>query len=118
MSNIRRETDVHSSRPALVANDEHSSTVIFVGKGPTTTVSSPSISMESSSSGQPVTTQSRVLYVASTFVPSPLGPRDALDVPSVSSVSLDSTNLFDFTSQTISSGTVIKLDYINRPHFP
>lgn len=99
-----------SSRPGMVANDQHSSTVIFIGSGPTSANTGTSVT---SSLNQP----SKVLYVASTYVPVAIGPRDALDVPAVSSLLLDPSRLFDFTSQSISSGTVMKLDYLHRPMF-
>lgn len=61
---------------------------------------------------------SKVLYVGSTYVPTFNGIRDALDVPAVSSLILESKNrLFDFTSQTISAGTYMKLDYRRMPTF-
>lgn len=58
-----------------------------------------------------------VLYVASTFQPVSAGPRDALDVPAVSSLTLEPGKLFEFTSQSISSGTFMKLDYRRMPWF-
>nr|CAD2178737.1 unnamed protein product [Meloidogyne enterolobii] len=102
LSNIRRESDVRFSRPGIVPNDDHSSAQIFVGSGPST----------GGSSSQP-----RVLYVGSTYVPISLGPRDALDVPSVSSISLENGRLFELTEQSISSGTYMKLDYRRMPFF-
>ncbi|CAD5219510.1 unnamed protein product [Bursaphelenchus okinawaensis] len=105
LSNIGREADVKSSRPGLVANDQRSSTVIFVGTGPN--------SASLSSANQP----SKVLYVASTYVSNQIGIRDALDVPAVSSLLLDPGRLFEYTAKDISSGTLMKLDYINRPNF-
>ncbi|KAI6236464.1 hypothetical protein M3Y95_00160400 [Aphelenchoides besseyi] len=120
LSNIQREVDVHSSRPGIVANDQKSSTVIFVGHGPSSSNSNSPIVLTSFGADHSISSgpQSRVLYVASTYVPVSQGPRDALDVPAVSSLLLDPNRLFDFTSQTISSGTFMKLDYLNRPHFP
>ncbi|KAI6217562.1 Sema domain-containing protein [Aphelenchoides fujianensis] len=120
LSNIQRETDVHTSRPGIVPNDQKSSTVIFVGRGPSAANSNSPIVLSSFGADRAATTgtQPRVLYVGSTYVPVSQGPRDALDVPAVSSLLLDSARLFEFTSQTISSGTVMKLDYLNRPLFP
>lgn len=124
LSNIRRETDVRFSRPGLVPNDAHSSTQAFVGSGPSAGsfpfLSLPSaagdqLSASSASLTQPA--QPRVLYVASTYMPVSQGPRDALDVPAVSSLSLDSNRLFEFTAQSISSGTYMKLDYRRMPFF-
>uniref|UniRef100_A0A1I8BP85 Sema domain-containing protein n=1 Tax=Meloidogyne hapla TaxID=6305 RepID=A0A1I8BP85_MELHA len=102
LSNIRRESDVRFSRPGIVPNDDHSSAQIFVGSGPSS----------GGSSSQPL-----VLYIGSTYVPVSLGPRDALDVPSVSSISLENGRLFEFTGQSISSGTYMKLDYRRIPFF-
>lgn len=31
---------------------------------------------------------------------------------------MDPARLFEYTSQSISASTMIKLDYFNRPHFP
>lgn len=84
MSNIRREADDRLSRPALVANDQHSSTVIFVGKGPVlsgSTLNSPIVlSPFGAEQSTATAAQSKALYVASTFVPTNQGPRDALEV--------------------------------------
>uniref|UniRef100_A0A915ETP6 Sema domain-containing protein n=1 Tax=Ditylenchus dipsaci TaxID=166011 RepID=A0A915ETP6_9BILA len=122
LSNIRRETDVKSSRPGIVANDQTSSTVVFVGSGPVTSGSSLAAVAAALSSGSSADLLSsagtsagagpRVLYVGSTYAPvSGLrDARDALDVPAVASLSLEQGKLFDFTSQSISSGTFMKLD--------
>lgn len=115
LSNIRREADIRTSRPGVVANDQPSSTVIFVGTGPSLfSVSSSFVEVQSTVSDS----APKVLYVGSTYVPASNGPRDALDVPAVSSLILDSENhLFEFTSQTISAGTYMKLDYRRMPTF-
>jgi hypothetical protein len=118
LSNIRRETDVRFSRPGLVPNDPHSSTQIFVGSGPSAGFGTSGFPLPPNggpSLSQPA--QPRVLYVGSTYVPVSQGPRDALDVPAVSSISLESGRLFEFTAQSISSGTYMKLDYRRMPFF-
>lgn len=129
LSNIGRVGEVRTSRAGLVANDAYSSTAIFVGVGPSTTYTSSSASIGAPSAALtsaesvgaipalsvPLTSQ--VLYVASTYQPTAVGPRDALDVPAVSSLSLDAGRLFEFTSQSISSGTFMKLDYRRMPLF-
>ncbi|KAF7629263.1 Sema domain-containing protein [Meloidogyne graminicola] len=102
LSNIRRESDVRFSRPGIVPNDNHSSAQIFIGSGPSTVSSLP---------------QPRVLYIGSTYVPVSLGQRDSLEVPAVSSISLENGRLFEFTEQSISSGTYMKLDYRRIPFF-
>lgn len=123
LSNIRRESDVRFSRPGLVANDAHSSTVAFVSVGPAVAASGAAVAPRPSlpfivSGGDSLSQQTqRVLYVASTYVPVSQGPRDALDVPAVSSLSLDPQRLFEFSSQSISSGTYMKLDYRRMPLF-
>lgn len=94
------------SNPGIVANDR-SSTVIFVGTGPSLGSSRASINVPAASSTSQA--PSRVLYVASTYVPTSSGPRDSLDVPSVSSLSLEPPRLFEYTSTSISSGTLMKL---------
>lgn len=77
LSNIRRESEVHVSRPGAVANDQHSSAIVFVGSGPATSTTSGSdesigspIMLSSASIGEPATVSlgepARVLYVGST----------------------------------------------------
>lgn len=109
-----------------MANDAFSSTVIFVGAGPlsnsmglSNSIVSPIIvaAALTSNSGPPLSISTSSLYVASTYQPVNAGPRDALDVPAVSSLSLDPNKLFEFTSQSISSGTFMKLDYRRLPLF-
>ncbi|KAI1715743.1 plexin cytoplasmic rasGAP domain-containing protein [Ditylenchus destructor] len=119
LSNIRRESDIRSSRPGIVANDQTSSTVIFLGSGPGSTPAflTPAALTSSMSNPPQPTSTPRVLYVGSTYVPVTLGPRDALDVPAVSSLSLESNRLFELTSQSVSSGTYMKLDYRRIPSF-
>uniref|UniRef100_A0A914ID92 Sema domain-containing protein n=1 Tax=Globodera rostochiensis TaxID=31243 RepID=A0A914ID92_GLORO len=114
LSNIRRESDVRFSRPGLVANDAQSSTAVFVGTGPVAFGAASARPSGVDSLSQPA---QRVLYVASTYVPVSQGPRDALDVPALASLTLEPQRLFEFTSQSISSGTFMKLDYRRMPFF-
>jgi hypothetical protein len=140
LSNIRREADVRFSRPGLVPNDGQSSTQIFVGSGPSAGFGGASFPPAGDSLSQPAQPKVcvgkisvdlrmdcnilcktfpliQVLYVGSTYVPVSQGPRDALDVPAVSSLSLEPGRLFEFTAQSISSGTFMKLDYRRMPFF-
>ncbi|TMS37798.1 hypothetical protein L596_004657 [Steinernema carpocapsae] len=80
------------STSAVVANDRDSTSVIFVGNGPkfpnSTTDSSPS-----------------VLYVASTAV---VGRQ--VDVPALSSLSLDANNMFTIYHKAIGTGTHLQIE--------
>ncbi|VDM16360.1 unnamed protein product, partial [Wuchereria bancrofti] len=89
--NIDQKDVIKESQQHVVANDENSSTVIFVG----TFTSQDNI-------------QSDVLYVASTFVQNGGPFRD--DVPAVASLSLDQNRLFDISAQGVGTGTEIKLE--------
>ncbi|KAK0398213.1 hypothetical protein QR680_002480 [Steinernema hermaphroditum] len=80
------------SLSSVVANDRDSSTVIFVGGGPRLSNSS----ADSSNS---------VLYVASTAV---VGRR--VDVPAVTSLSLDNNNIFSTYFQAIGTGTRLQIE--------
>ncbi|KAL3114962.1 hypothetical protein niasHT_011398 [Heterodera trifolii] len=115
LSNIRRESDVRFSRPGLVANDALSSTAVFIGTGPVASGGAASVRPAGVDSLSPPAP--RVLYVASTYVPAVQGPRDALDVPALASLTLEQQRLFEFTAQSISSGTFMKLDYRRMPFF-
>ncbi|VDK64486.1 unnamed protein product [Onchocerca ochengi] len=89
--NIDQKDVIKESQQHVVANDQNSSTVIFVG----TFTSQDNI-------------QSDVLYVASTFVQNGGPFRD--DVPAVASLSLDQNRLFDVSAQGVGTGTEIKLE--------
>uniref|UniRef100_A0A915PJ57 Sema domain-containing protein n=1 Tax=Setaria digitata TaxID=48799 RepID=A0A915PJ57_9BILA len=89
--NIDQKDVIKESQQHIVANDQNSSTVIFVG----TFISQDNI-------------QSDVLYVASTFVQNGGPFRD--DVPAVASLSLDQNRLFDVSAQGVGTGTEIKLE--------
>ncbi|MFH4980273.1 hypothetical protein AB6A40_006982 [Gnathostoma spinigerum] len=88
--NIDQREVIKESQQHIVANDNSSSTVIFVGTG-------------TSADGTP----SDVLYVASTYVPSGGPFRD--DVPAVASRSLDQNHLFDVSVQGVGTGTEIRM---------
>lgn len=103
------------SRPGLVANDALSSTAVFIGTGPVASGGAASVRPAGVDSLSPPAP--RVLYVASTYVPAVQGPRDALDVPALASLTLEQQRLFEFTAQSISSGTFMKLDYRRMPFF-
>ncbi|KAL3982306.1 Plexin cytoplasmic RasGAP domain family protein [Acanthocheilonema viteae] len=89
--NIDQKDVIKESQQHVVANDQNSSTVIFIG----TFTSQDNI-------------QSDVLYVASTFVQNGGPFRD--DVPAVASLSLDQNRLFDVSAQGVGTGTEIKLE--------
>lgn len=107
-----------TSRGGLVANDPLSSTVAFVGTGPSARSSITSAALISSRDENELaeTTREsapmpRVLYVAATYVPSAQGPRESMRIPSMASLSLEPGRVFDYTSETISASSMMRLDF-------
>ncbi|VDN05642.1 unnamed protein product [Thelazia callipaeda] len=90
--NIDQKDVIKESQQHVVANDQNSSTVIFIG----------------TFTNQDNFQSDDVLYVASTYVQNGGPFRD--DVPAVASLSLDQNRLFDIFAQGVGTGTEIKLE--------
>jgi hypothetical protein len=107
LSNIGKESEVKESVRGIVANDAHSSAVVFVGNGPPP----PNANLGSSISPVIGGSGEQALYVGTTFTLNG-GLRE--EVPAVSALSLDQARLFNYSIEQTFTRSYLKIHSLYR----